>query len=122
VITTKHGKYYNKTYLHVILRGSCPACGCEFETYVNIIHDDPEKGRITFITDKDCTDMQIDPEFDYWEHWSDDYRKYTAQSTRVLRSVNYSCWCPECRTDVQLFEDRMGKELVDEEIRMRQMR
>ena len=92
MVITKHGYYYNDKKTFVGLIGNCK-CGCNFTTYVNIYHN---SDAVTFIKDKDCPDINI-----------------KLDDSSSIRYIKYSCFCPECRSNVELIprveEDNDGK-------------
>lgn len=98
MIILKHGKL--KEGARNELYGKCKFCGCAFETYVDIFRNVSEDADYVFRTDADCLDMKIEPDWVYSDNQI--WKGYTTYLTRVLRSVDYSVPCPECRAIVNL--------------------
>ena len=84
MVITKHGYYYSDKKTFVGLLGSCK-CGCNFTTYVNIYH---KSDGVIFVTDGDCPDMNIKTD--------------EVSCVETIRQTKYSCFCPECRSNVEL--------------------
>ena len=103
---TKHGKFYSDIKDHIDLYGKCKRCGCEFKTFVDLYWGTPEIGGVTLITDPNCKDMKVKPEFDYYyPEWVE--RKFITQSEICgLRTISGSINCPDCGEVTEL---KMGK-------------
>ena len=95
----KHGKLANGET--VFLHGECEACGCKFRTYVDVFRNVFNDGDLVIRTDPDCLHIRSEPEFvpiDATPSW----RGYVIETPRVIKSINYSVDCPECRVNVNL--------------------
>ena len=95
----ENGLLKNGTRVNLI--GVCDFCKCKFSTFVDVFRDVPGKGDILFRADQDCVNMHIKPEWVYDGETT--WLGYVVHSEhRVMRSVDYSVPCPECRNMVQL--------------------
>ena len=108
----KHGKYHSDKQQRIIFLGVCKKCGCEFETYIDVVHstNDATGEKIIFKSDDDLTNVDVIPHTRWGaSEWNG--TKVIFNTNIVLESFDCYCSCPDCKTDVKLEEQTKISEI-----------